>query len=245
MSESLGGGALLAVGLYLTAILGVGYAARRRRTGESLADFYLAGRRLTGPVLLLTLYATQYSGNTLIGYPGEAYRLGFSWVMSVGFMMAIIVAYLLYAPRLHRLSRRHRFVTPGDWLTHRFRSPAVTPHRQPAAHRRISNYLLAQLMSMGHITAGLSGGAVPYWAGVVLLTLVVLIYETVGGMRAVAWTDLVQGVMLVTGLTGLLLAAVPGRGTWPASPNGSRSRAPRRSPSPVGTPAATGSARWS
>ena len=210
MTESLGGGAVLAVGLYLTAILGVGYAARRRRTGESLADFYLAGRQLTGPVLLLTLYATQYSGNTLIGYPGEAYRLGFSWVMSVGFMMAIIVAYLLYAPRLHRLSQRHRFVTPGDWLTHRFRSPALTLIANLLLVAAISNYLLAQLMSMGHITAGLSGGAVPYWAGVVLLTLVVLIYETVGGMRAVAWTDLVQGVMLVTGLTGLLLAAVPG-----------------------------------
>ena len=209
MTESLGGGAILAVGLYLTAILGVGYAARRRRTGESLADFYLAGRQLTGPVLLLTLYATQYSGNTLIGYPGEAFRLGFSWVMSVGFMMAIIVAYLFYAPRLHRLARRFHFVTPGDWLAHRFRSPALTLFANLLLIAAIANYLLAQLMAMGHITAGLSGGAVPYWAGVVLLTLVVLIYETVGGMRAVAWTDLVQGVMLMVGLTGLLVAASP------------------------------------
>ena len=79
MTGSLGGGAVLAVGLYLAAILAVGYAARRQRGKESLAEFYLAGRQLTGPVLLLTLYATQYSGNTLIGYPGEAFRLGFSW----------------------------------------------------------------------------------------------------------------------------------------------------------------------
>ena len=209
MTESLGGGAVLAVGLYLAAVLGVGYAARRRRTGDSLADFYLAGRQLTGPVLLLTLYATQYSGNTLIGYPGEAYRLGFSWVMSIGFMMAIVVAYLLYAPRLQRLARRHGFVTPGDWLAHRFRSPVLTLAANLLLVAAVSNYLLAQLMAMGHITAGLSGGAVPYWAGVVLLTLVVLVYETVGGMRAVAWTDLVQGLMLATGLTGLLLAAAP------------------------------------
>ena len=47
----------------------------------------------------------------------------------------------------------------------------------------------------------------PYWVGVVLLTLVVLVYETVGGMRAVAWTDTLQGLMLVVGLTGLLVAA--------------------------------------
>ena len=49
----------------------------------------------------------------------------------------------------------------------------------------------------------------PYWVGVVLLTLVVIVYETVGGMRAVAWTDCVQGIMLLVGLAGLLLAVVP------------------------------------
>ena len=42
-----------------------------------------------------------------------------------------------------------------------------------------------------------------------LLTFVVIIYETVGGMRAVAWTDCVQGVMLLVGLTGLLIAVIP------------------------------------
>ena len=202
-------GAGLAVGVYLAAILAVGYAARRRREGESLAEFYLAGRQLGGPVLLLTLYATQYSGNTLIGYPGEAYRLGFSWVMSIGFMMAIIVVYLLFAPRLHHLARRHHFVTPGDWFAHRFGSPALTLVANLLLVAAIANYLLAQLMAMGLITAGLSGGTVPYWVGVVLLTLVVLVYETVGGMRAVAWTDTVQGLMLMVGLTGLLVAAAP------------------------------------
>ena len=73
----------------------------------------------------------------------------------------------------------------------------------------VSNYLLAQLVAMGHVTEGLSGGAVPYWVGVVLLTMVVIVYETVGGMRAVAWTDCVQGLMLALGLVGLLVAVAP------------------------------------
>ena len=209
MTGSFGSDAVLAVVLYLAAILAVGYAARRKRSSEDLAEFYLAGRKLSGPVLLLTLYATQYSGNTLIGYPGEAYRLGFSWVMSVGFMMAIIVAYLLFAPRLHYLARRHRFVTPGDWVTHRFGSPFLTLFANLLLVAAVSNYLLAQLVAMGRITAGLSGGTVPYWVGVILLTLVVLIYETIGGMRAVAWTDSIQGLMLVIGLVGLFIAVSP------------------------------------
>ena len=209
MSPSLALGAGVAVGLYLIVLVSVGYATRRRGARTGLGDFYLAGRNLGGFVLLLTLYATQYSGNTLLGYPGEAFRIGYAWVMSVGFMMAIIVVYLLFAPRLQRLAQRHAFVTPGDWITHRFRSPRLTLLANVLLVAAISNYLLAQLMAMGHVTEGLSGGAVPYWAGVVLLTLVVIVYETVGGMRAVAWTDCVQGIMLLVGLAGLLLAVVP------------------------------------
>ena len=209
MSTSLAIGAGAAVGLYLVVLISVGYATRRRGAQTGLGDFYLAGRNLGGFVLLLTLYATQYSGNTLLGYPGEAFRIGYAWVMSVGFMMAIIVVYLIFAPRLQRIARRHAFVTPGDWIAHRFRSPSLTLIANVLLVVAISNYLLAQLMAMGHVTEGLSGGAVPYWVGVVLLTLVVIVYETVGGMRAVAWTDCVQGLMLLVGLAGLLLAVVP------------------------------------
>ena len=73
MTDGLGTGPILAVGLYLTAILVVGYTARRRRASDSLSEFYLAGRQLSGPVLLLTLYATQYSGNTLFGFTGKTF----------------------------------------------------------------------------------------------------------------------------------------------------------------------------
>ncbi len=207
MSLAVGAGA--AVGLYLLVLVAVGYATRRRGAQAALGEFYLAGRSLSGFVLLLTLYATQYSGNTLLGYPGEAFRLGFAWVMSISFMMAIIVVYLLFAPRLQQLARRHAFVTPGDWFAYRFDSAALTLFANVLLIAAISNYLLAQLMAMGHVTEGLSGGVVPYWVGVVLLSLVVIIYETVGGMRAVAWTDCVQGIMLIVGLVGLLVAVAP------------------------------------
>ena len=206
---SLGLGAAGGVGLYLVVLIALGYATRRRGGHAGLGDFYLAGRDLGAFVLLLTLYATQYSGNTLLGYPGEAFRIGYAWVMSVGFMMAIVVVYLTFAPRLQLVARRRGFVTPGDWIAFRFGSPALTMAANVLLVAAIANYLLAQLVAMGHVTEGLSGGVVPYWAGVVLLTLVVGIYETVGGMRAVAWTDCVQGIMLLAGLSGLLLTVAP------------------------------------
>ncbi len=200
-----------AVGFALVAYLGVlgmlGIRARRARRNESLGDFYLAGRNLGPVVLLFTLYATQYSGNTLVGYPGEAYRIGFPWVMSVGFMLAIVVVYLVIAPRLRAASETHRFVTPADWLEHRFGSPALTLTANLLMAAAILNYLLAQLMAMGHVAAGLSGGAIPFAAGVLVLAGAILGYELLGGLRAVAWTDCLQGILLAIGLFGILAAA--------------------------------------
>ena len=120
VDQPYGFGALAFLALYLILMIILGYAARARRKVDNMSSFYLADKNLGAIVLFFTLYATQYSGNTLIGYPGEAYRLGFSWIMSIGFMMAIVVVYLLFAPTLYHLSRRWQFVTPGYWITQIF-----------------------------------------------------------------------------------------------------------------------------
>ena len=62
--ESLG---LIAVGVYLALLVGIAEIARRARLDRSPADHFLAGRHLGTFVLFLTLYATAYSGNSLLG----------------------------------------------------------------------------------------------------------------------------------------------------------------------------------
>ncbi len=90
--------------LYLFSLIGVGIAGRIARKDQSLSDFYLAGRGMGVAVLFLTLYATQYSGNTMIGFAGKAYRGGYQSLVMVVFMSSVIGAYLLYAPKLFKLS---------------------------------------------------------------------------------------------------------------------------------------------
>jgi len=191
--------------VYLASLISIGWWSRRARRGNSLSDFYLAGRSLGSAVLLFTLFATQYSGNSLSGFPGQTYREGLAYYMSVTFMVAIVGGYVLFAPRLYRESRRHAFVTPTDYLAHRFGSPALSYAASVLLTVTLANFLLAQLMAMGHAFAGLTAGQIPYWAGVVGGAVVILVYELMGGMRAVAWTDALQGGVL---FLGLLLAAI-------------------------------------
>ena len=210
LTGGFGWGAVLAVGIYLLALILVGLLAHSKRDSQKLGAFYLAGRNIGTLVLVLTLFATQYSGNSLLGYPGEAYRLGWAWVMSVGFMMAVVVVYLLFAPRLFSLSRQHEFITPADWINYRFGSPALSLVANILFVLAMTNYLLAQLMAMGHVVQVISGQLLPYWAGVLVLGVVILWYESLGGLQAVAWTDAFQGILLMLGLTGVMLAVVPG-----------------------------------
>ena len=167
----------------------------------SLTEFYLGGGHFGFGVLLFTLFATQYSGNTFFGFTGATYRIGYAWVMSVHFMTAVVVVYLLFAPRLHDLAKSHQFITPPDFLAHRFNSRRLTTLAAIVMTLALCNYLLAQLMAMGRAMQGLSGGESidAYRYGVVVLAAIMVIYGTLGGMRAVAWTDAIQGVLLALG----------------------------------------------
>ena len=192
--------------LYLVALLLIGYAGRRARQEDSLADFYLGGRSLGVFVLFLTLYATQYSGNTLIGYAGAAYRQGFQFLVSVTFMMSIIGAYLIFAPKLHRLSAKESFITPGDYIQHRFGSRTLTLLATLLCIFALSNYILSNLKAIGYVVEGATGGRVSFAQGILALSLIMVVYETLGGLRSVAWTDVLQGLLLLVGCAVLFVA---------------------------------------
>ncbi len=190
---------------YVAVLLVVGGVARRARRERSMSDFYLAGRSLGFFVLLLTLFATQYSGNSLSGFPGQTYRDGLSYFMSVTFMVGIVSGYLLFAPQLFAVARRERLITPSDYLALRYGSPWLTYLSAAILLVTLCNYLLAQLLAMGHAVSGLTADRIPFAWGVVGGAAVIVAYEILGGMRAVAWTDVLQGALL---FGGLLLVAV-------------------------------------
>jgi SSS family solute:Na+ symporter/sodium/pantothenate symporter len=195
----LGPGAMTVLAVYLLSLLLVGMWGRLKRVDDSMSDHYLGGRDLGFAVLLLTLFATQYSGNTLFGFTGQAYRIGYAWLASVHAVMFIVVGYLAFAPKLYSLSRREGFITPADYVRYRFPSRTLRLLVTLCMLFALANYTLAQLKVMGHAVEGLSGGRLSALEGIVALAAVMVVYETLGGMRSVAWTDAIQGILLFLG----------------------------------------------
>ncbi len=195
---------------YAAVMLLIGFLAGRGQPGvrDSVSSYFLAGKHLGLVALFFTLYATQYSGNTVIGYAPSAYRQGFPWWQSVTFMTFIIAVYLLFAPRLYAIAKRESFVTPADWIRHRFNSTPVTLLAVLLMLWGLGNYLLEQLVAMGQGISGLTGDTVPYQVGVLGFIVVMLAYAWMGGMKAVALTDVMQGIALLVGVAVLLIGGL-------------------------------------
>ena len=203
----LGTGGLIFMCLYLVSLIGIGVWGKLKQKENTMAEFFLAGRGMGLFVLFITLYATQYSGNTIVGYAGKAYRDGFTVLMSVTFMMSVIGGYLVFAPKLFRLSRKMNFITIGDYIQYRFSSRLLTVIAVVILILALGNFILTNMKAMGHIVEVATGGRITFLQGVIALSFIMVVYETLGGLRSVAWTDVIQGLILLLGVA-LILGAI-------------------------------------
>jgi len=230
---------LVAYGVLMLAVGLITYL-RNRHIHESLDEYYLGGRGLGVMVLFFTFFATQYSGNTVVGYPPTAYRIGYQYLVSIPFFILIIAAYLFFAPRLYALGRRFSLITPVDWVHIRFQSKAVTILAATLMLYALGNYLLEQFVAIGQGVSGLTGGTIPYQVGVVFFIVIMVAYSWLGGMRSVAYTDTIQGVALLFGVLMLLVGSLLYLGT----PTTSAEIMLAQTPDKIGVPDAAGRASW-
>jgi SSS family solute:Na+ symporter len=95
------------------------------------------------------------------------------------------------------LGRRHGYVTLGEMLGDRFQSNGVRTLVAGISLFWLFPYVMLQQIGAGGALTGLTDGAVPFWAGASLITVFMIIYVVVAGMRGIAWTDTIQGAFML------------------------------------------------
>ncbi|MEM1111218.1 MAG: sodium:solute symporter family protein [Pseudomonadota bacterium] len=218
MTLDTGGMALVLV--YMLSLLAIGFWARRARQESSLKDYYLAGGSLGSVGLFFTLYATQYSGNSFFALPGKAYRDGMLAGAFIFGVMGIVLVYQLYAPRMKTLADEQRFISVGDFISWRYRSDALLLAVNLVLALTLVTFILGNLKAIGLLLVSVSGGLLTFAPAVLLVCLIMAIYEALGGLRGVVWTDTVQGLMLMGGsLLVFLFLQATSQGADIAEPN--------------------------
>jgi sodium/proline symporter len=181
--------------LYLIVMLAVGLAASRHM--KSLDDFVLGGRRLGPWVAAISERASGESAWFLLGLPGAAYVAGFTEYWSViGIAFGILASWTFIALPLRRATAKYGALTLPDYLEARFkdRSRTLRVLSMVVILAFYTAYVAAQLYAAGTILNALF--EMPIAAGILIGAAIVVSYTLLGGFLAVAWTDLIQGLMM-------------------------------------------------
>lgn len=193
---------VVAVFIGLMLIVGV-YA--KRRTSRGADEYYLAGRKVSGLVSWATYFSTTYSAFMLIGLVGFSYMfgvgaLGFELIYLMGLMLAVFLGPYFYAA-----SRVKGYLTPSQIISDRYRSKVAGFIAAFVYLVFLIPYMSVQLIGPAIVFDRLSSHALPFEVGVLVMAITALLYTLMGGMRGVAWTDLIQGVLFLASALALLL----------------------------------------
>ena len=195
----------LAILGYVALQLLFGFWVARRIHTES--DYLIAGRSLGPWLAAFTIFATWFGAETCIGAAGEAYSGGLSAtrIDPFGYALGIMAMGLVFAVPLWR----RRLTTLADLFRERY---GLGVERY-AALIMIPTSLLwaaAQVRAFGQVLAASSELEVSLC--ITLAAAVVVVYTVAGGLLADAWSDLLQGVVLICGLALLAILVFSGDG---------------------------------
>lgn len=191
---------LIAIIIYMAAMLFIGYYAFRRTS--NLTDYMLGGRSLGPAVTALSAGAADMSGWLLMGLPGAIYLSGLveAWI-AVGLTVGAYLNWLFVAPRLRAYSQ-----VSNDSIT----IPSYLENRLKDTSRllRIVSGIIILIFFTFYVSSGMVAGGIffessfglDYHSGLLIVSAVVIAYTLFGGFLAVSYTDFVQGLIMFLAL---------------------------------------------
>lgn len=171
------------------------------RNVKNTADYAVAGRHLSLPIVTATVFATWFGSETVLGISSTFVEEGLSGIVAdpFGASMCLILAGLFIAPKIYRLN----LLTLGDYYRVRY-NRAVEVFCSACIVVSYLGWVAAQISALGLIFNVLSDGAVSQEWGMVIGASVVLIYTLFGGMLSVAVLDFIQMVVIAAGLVYIM-----------------------------------------
>lgn len=185
--------------LYFALLIFLGLLAKRK-SKNTREDYFLSSRNFGTLILFFSVLATVASAFAVIGFPGEVYRTGvanFGAIITAAILL-IPLTYATAGQRMWLVSERFNQITPSEMVKHRYDSRKLGI---------LVSFLLI-FWTVPYLVLGGIGGAlafelltdglVSYSQGAALLLALVSIYLFIGGMRGSGYTDVIQGILIIS-----------------------------------------------
>ncbi len=180
-----------------------------RRETHSLSGYFLAGKKLPYWVVAFSANATGESGWLLLGLTGMGYLIGAQayWVL-VGEMIGLTLSWLLISRRLKKFGDETDSITLPDVLAAKFddRRHMIRGIAVVIILLMVTTYVGAQMIAAGKAFDSFT--ELNFNTGVAVGAIIIIAYTFVGGYKAVSYTDVVQGVLMLLGIIAVPAAAI-------------------------------------
>lgn len=192
---------ILAIYMIVCVLIGI-VVSRKAQSSEE--EYWVAGRFLNKTWGAFAVYAVVGSASTIMGSAGIAYKAGVPVTVAIalGFSLQFpLIAYLTAGPLLEK-----NICTLGDFFNDKVGGKHVRWAYSILTLVFMAAYVVPNLKAGGIIGEYLMGSAFDYSTMVVVIGITFLICSSIGGMWAVTITDIIQGVIMMAGVTLLGLA---------------------------------------
>ncbi len=199
-------GTISILGIYLVIIFAVGIFSGRG-AGKDAESFFVANRQLSWLQESMSVFTTMIPAAALVGtiglfYSGGANMLGY--LISYSFLLPLTYWYI--GSRLRRLGRLKGYQTQAAFVGVFYQSAYLRWAVAVAGIIFSVPIILSQVVSLGYLLNYYTG--LPYGAAVLIFVAVSVGYTLKGGLRAVANTDILHGVLLLLFLVGAIIVIV-------------------------------------
>jgi len=187
---------LAAFGIYCCLLLSIGFYFYRVTTNQS--SFALGNRSLNYWLTAIAAQASDMSDWLFMGFPGLIYVVGFSGIwFAVGLVLFMFLTWQLIAPQLRRQTEQYQALTLSSFFAQTV--------QDSSNYIKILSGIFCLYFFTFYIAAGILGLGkalenifdIPYHTGIIIGLLISLTYTLLGGMLAVAWSNLLQGTFLL------------------------------------------------
>jgi len=214
-------GLYVTIPIYFCLLAGATYWAYRRmekmkhdKTADKLSAHYIGGRTF-GPLIITgTLFASTFSGYTVVGIPNEAYKTGWVALRWIPTLSSVCWGLMGTGFRLRKLSQFRNHQSPVDFITDRFQSQML---RYSVVFLQILTsiiYLSAQVIALKGTFNSIFGLDPGTMYPVIIIMILILIFECIGGLNSVAFTDSVQAVIMVFSFVAIPIIIARNFGGW-------------------------------
>ncbi|XP_052783067.1 sodium-coupled monocarboxylate transporter 2-like [Mya arenaria] len=175
----------------------------RKKNHNNPEEYFLAGRRSRLLPVTLSFIVTFQSSIIMLGFPAEVYLYGAIYVY---YMISIVIAFTFTAFFIVPVFYPLKLTTVYEYLNLRYGNNEL--RYVTMAMGIFYNVFYMSTVTYGTCVALDVVMGLPYWATIVIYTSVTTIYTSIGGIKAVIWTDVFQFVIMTTGILAVIIKGI-------------------------------------